>query len=76
MSSRLYTVRIVFKSGQETVVPNVIEFVSGFAFLFLRVEDKKIVENLSFERKYIQTVYRKLWPDQDWLRVIMKSPKF
>lgn len=67
---RLYEVRITTTDGASRIIPDVIEYVAGFAFFFCALADGR--QPVSFPRQDITLVERRL-PGQPWLRVSMKQ---
>lgn len=67
-----YTIRIDFTNGTHAQIENVLEFVGGHKFLFVRTSSS----TLSFERALIKEVVRKTnYVDSDWLPVLLKKVK-
>lgn len=68
--ARLYEVRVTTTDGESRIVPDVIEYVAGFAFFFCALAGSR--QPISFPRQDIALVERRL-PGQPWLRVSLKQ---
>jgi len=71
-----YTLKIVFHHGKDRIIPDVIEYVGGWRYLFVATADQDR-DTLRIPRRKIRQIYRQHGgPDADWFPVVLRKPRF
>ena len=72
MTQNLQAVKIV-TPNKELVIENIVEYVCGFSYFYLRKTDG---ETISINRNDVSKIYRRLKSSGRWKEINLKKPKY